>query len=51
VALHDIVAVPELVTLPGVIAPQVKPAGAVLVRVTIPVKPLTAVMVNVDVAD
>ena len=49
--LHDRVAVPELVMLPGVIAPQVRPAGTVSVRVTVPVNPLTAVTVIVDVIE
>jgi hypothetical protein len=48
---HDTVAVPEPVTLPGVKAPQFRPAGGVSVRVTTPVKPFTADMVIVDVAD
>ena len=51
VELHDTVAVPELVTLVGVIAPQVRFAGTVSVRLTVPVNPLTAVTVIVDVAD
>ena len=51
VELHDTVAVPEFVTLPGVIAPQVRLAGTVSVRVTVPVKPLTAVIVIVELAD
>ena len=51
VALHDAVAVPAPVTVPGVIVPQVNPAGTVSVRVTTPAKPLTAVIVVVDVAD
>ena len=51
VALQDTVAVPEFVTVPGVIAPQVSPAGTMSVRVTTPVKPLTAVTVIVEVAD
>jgi hypothetical protein len=51
VELQDRVAVPELVTLVGVIAPQVKLAGTVSVRATVPVKPLTAVTVIVEVAD
>jgi hypothetical protein len=50
VELQDSVAVPEFVTLPGVIAPQVRPAGTVSVRVTVPVKPLTAATVMVDVS-
>jgi hypothetical protein len=45
------VAVPELVTLVGVIAPQVRFAGTVSVRLTVPVNPLTAVTVIVEVAD
>ncbi len=49
--LQDRVAVPELVTLVGVIAPQVKLAGTVSVRATVPVKPLTAATVIVDVAE
>lgn len=51
VALHETVAVPELVTLVGEIAPQVRPDGTVSVRLTVPVNPLTAVMVIVEVAD
>jgi len=51
VELQDTVAVPELVTLRGLIAPQVKFAGTVSVRLTVPVKPLTAEMVIVDVAE
>jgi len=45
------VAVPELVTLVGVIAPQVRFAGTVSVRDTVPVKPLTAAIVIVEVAE
>ncbi len=45
------VAVPEPVTVPGVIAPQVKPACTVSVRVTTPAKPFNAVMVIVEVAE
>lgn len=51
VALQETVAVPEPVTVPGVMAPQVNPAGTVSVRVTTPAKPLTAVTVIVDTAD
>jgi len=39
------------VTLVGVIAPQVKLAGTVSVRLTVPVKPLTAAIVIVEVAE
>ena len=49
--LHATVAVPELVTLVGLIAPQVRPAGGVSVRLTTPVKPFRAVTVMVEVAD
>jgi hypothetical protein len=45
------VAVPELVTLVGVIAPQVRLAGTVSVRLTVPVNPLTATTVMVEVAE
>jgi hypothetical protein len=51
VELQETVAVPEPVTLAGVIAPQVKPAGTVSVRETIPAKPLRAVTVIVEVAE
>ncbi len=51
VAEQDTVAVPEPVTELGVIAPQVRPAGTVSVRVTTPVKPFNAVIVMVEVAD
>jgi hypothetical protein len=43
--------VPEPVTLPGAIEPQVKPEGTVAVRVTTPVKPFAEVIVIVEVAD
>ena len=49
--MHETVAVPEPVTVPGVIAPHVRPAGTVSVRVTTPAKPLTAAIVIVDTAD
>jgi len=51
VALQETVAVPEPVTVPGVIAPQVNPTGTVSVNVTMPAKPLTADIVIVDTAD
>ena len=51
VELHATVAVPELTTLVGLIAPQVRFAGTVSVRATVPVKPLTAVTVMVEVAE
>lgn len=43
------VAVPDIVILPGVMAPHVSPAGTVSVRVTVPVKPFRAVTVIVEV--
>lgn len=53
VELQDTVAVPVggTVTLPGVIAPQVRPAGTVSANVTVPVNAPTAATVMVDVAD
>ena len=48
---QEMVAVPEPVTVPGVTAPQVRPAGGISVRVTTPVKPFTAVIVMVEVED
>ena len=49
--LQDTVAVPEFVTLRGLIAPQVRLAGTVSVRLTVPVNPLTAATVIVEVAE
>jgi hypothetical protein len=51
VALHETVAVPEVVILPGAIDPQVRPDGTVSVNDTGPVKPLTGATVIVDVAE
>jgi len=51
VAEQDTVAVPEPVTLLGVIAPHVSPDGTVSVRVTTPVNPFNALIVIVEVAD
>ena len=51
VALHETVAVPDPVTLVGVIAPQVSPEGVESVRFTVPVKRLRAVMVIVELVD
>ena len=50
VELQVNVAVPELVKLAGVIAPQVSPEGTVSVRVTVPVNELSAVTVIVEVS-
>jgi hypothetical protein len=51
VELQGTVAVPEPVTLVGVIAPHVRLAGTVSVRLTTPVNPLTAATVIVEVAE
>jgi hypothetical protein len=51
VELQERVAVPEFVTLAGVIAPQTRLAGTVSVRATVPVKPLIAATVIVEVAE
>ncbi len=51
VELQATVAVPEFVTLVGDIAPQLKLAGTVSVRLTIPVNPFNAETVIVEVAD
>ena len=48
---QETVAVPEPVTLVGVIAPQVSPVEGVSVRLTTPANPLRAVTVMVEVAD
>lgn len=44
-------AVPVPVTLDGVIELQVRPEGTESVRLTVPVKPLRAVIVIVDCAE
>ena len=49
--LHDSVAVPEPVTLLGLMVPQLSPDGTVSVRLTVPAKPLTAVTVMVELAE
>ena len=49
--LQETVAVPEPVTLVGLMAPQVRPAGGVSVRETTPANPFSAVIVIVEVAD
>ncbi len=51
VELQVRVANPAPVMVPGVIGPHVRPAGTVSVRVTVPLKPLSAVTVMVDVAE
>jgi len=51
VALHETVAVPDPVTLPGLIEPQTRPEGTVSVKVTVPANLLIAVTVMVDVPE
>jgi hypothetical protein len=50
-ALHEIAAVPDPVMLFGLIAPHVKPDGAISVRLTVPAKWFTLVIVMVVVVD
>jgi len=47
---QEMVAVPEPVTVPGVMAPQVRPEGTVSVRTTVPEKLFRAETVIVEVA-
>lgn len=49
--MQETVAVPEPVTVLGVIAPHVKPEGTMSVKVTTPANPLTALIVTVETAD
>jgi hypothetical protein len=51
VAVHDRIEVPEPVTLVGVRVHVIPPRLIASVRLTVPVKPLTAVIVIVDVPD
>ncbi len=51
VELQETVAVPDPVTLNGEIAPQLRLAGTVSVRLTTPAKPFTAVTVIVELAE
>jgi len=51
VELHETVAVPEPVTLVGDIEPHVRLVGTVSVRDTVPVNPLIAATVMVEVAE
>lgn len=48
VELHETVAVPEPVTVEGLIVLQLSPAGTESVRLTVPVKPFRALTVTVD---
>jgi hypothetical protein len=52
VARQETVALPEpLVILAGIAAPQVRPGGTELVRLTVPAKPFRALMVIVEFAE
>ncbi len=51
VALQETEAVPEPLTLLGVIAPQVKPLGTVSVRLTRPLKWFSVATVMVELVD
>jgi len=50
-ALQDRLAEPEPVTFAGVILPQTRPDGAAMLKVTVPLNPLTAVTVTVELVD
>jgi hypothetical protein len=49
--VHETVAVPEPVTLAGLIAAHVRPAGGVSDKLIEPAKPFTDAIVIVEVAD
>jgi hypothetical protein len=51
VALHETVAEPEPVTLVGLNDPQDRPGEGVMLKVTVPAKPLTGATVTVEVGD
>ncbi len=51
VALHETVAVPDPVTLFGVIVPQLNPDGTVSARLTDPAKWFSAATVIVEIAE
>jgi hypothetical protein len=51
VELHETVAVPEFVTLAGLMAPQVRLVGTVSVSPIVPVNPLIPATVTVEVAE
>ena len=50
-AVHETVAEPELVTVGGLNDPQDRPGGEVMLKVTVPAKPLTVATVTVEVGD
>ena len=51
VVLHETEAEPDAIMLDGLNEPQVRPGGAVMLKVTVPANPLTAATVTVDVGD
>jgi hypothetical protein len=51
VALHETVAVPEPLTLVGVIVPHVRPVGGASLRLTVPANPFTTATVMVEFAE
>jgi len=51
VALQKITVVPELGTLFGLIASQVRPVEAMSVRLTVPTKPFNEPMMTLELAD
>ena len=50
-ALHEMVEEPDAIMLVGLNDPQVRPGGVVMVKVTVPVNPLTGAIVTVEVGD
>jgi hypothetical protein len=50
-AVHERVALPEPITLLGVMEPQTRPEATISVRVTFPAKPFKALTVIVEVAE
>jgi len=51
VALHDTVVEPDAIMLVGLNEPQVRPREVLMLKVTVPVNPLTAAAVTVEVDD
>jgi len=51
VELHEMLAVPEPVTLVGVIDPHVRPRGTLSLRLTAPANPFTAATVTAEVGE
>ena len=51
VALQETVAEPEPVTFAGVIVPQFRPNGVVILKVTVPLNPFTEATVTVELVE